>query len=111
MKNAIKNVTEIDLLRHGELKTPSLFCAKADEPLSKKGLHNLLDATQKGEWDIIISSPQERCLSFAKILSEQKKCELLIEPDFKEMDFGDWVGVPTKLLWEKYSEHLKQLWE
>ena len=107
----MNKVTQIDLLRHGELETPGLFCAKPDEPLSKKGLQNLLDATHKGKWDVIISSPQERCQSFAKILAEKKECELLIDPSFKEMDFGDWVGVTTKSLWENHSEHLKQLWE
>ncbi len=102
--------TQIDLIRHGELKTPALFCAKPDEPLSEKGLQNLLDATDKGEWDIIISSPQERCQSFAKILAKQKQCELFIDPAFKEMDFGEWAGVTTKTLWENDSTRLKQLW-
>jgi len=102
--------TQIDLLRHGELETSALFCAKPDEPLSKKGLQDLWDATKKGEWDIIISSPHERCQSFAKALSPQKGCELFIEPAFQEMDFGDWTGLPTKTLWEQESTRLKQLW-
>ncbi len=103
--------TQIDLLRHGELETPALFCAKPSEPLSIKGLQGLWDATQDGEWDIIISSPHERCQSFAKALAEQKKCELTIEPAFQEMDFGDWTGIATKVLWEQESARLKQLWE
>ena len=65
--------TQIDLLRHGELETSGLFCAESDEPLSKKGLQNLWDATQDGEWDIIISSSHERCQSFAKVLAKQKR--------------------------------------
>jgi len=103
--------TQIDLLRHGELETPALFCAKPDEPLSKKGLQNLWDATQKGEWDIIISSPQARCQAFAQMLASQKGCELLIDPSFKEMDFGDWAGIPTKTLWDQEPERLEQLWK
>ncbi len=103
--------TQIDLLRHGELETPALFCAKPDEPLSKKGLQNLWKATQKGEWDIIISSPHERCHSFAKTLAIQKECKLSIDPAFKEMDFGNWTGIPTKTLWEQEPAGLKQLWE
>jgi len=103
--------TQIDLLRHGELETPGLFCAKPDEPLSKKGLQDLWDATKKGEWDIIISSPHARCQSFAKALAKQKECELIISPAFQEMDFGDWTGIATKTLWEQESTRLKQLWE
>jgi len=107
----MNQLTQIDLLRHGELETPGLFCAKPSEPLSKKGLESLLLATQKGEWDVIISSPQERCLAFAKSLATQKKSELCIDPAFKEMDFGDWIGVTTKTLWKSDSEKLQQLWD
>ena len=103
--------TQIDLLRHGELETPALFCAKPDEPLSKKGLQNLRDTTQEGEWDIIISSPHERCQAFAKTLATQKECKLSINPAFKEMDFGNWTGIPTETLWEQEPVGLKQLWE
>ena len=103
--------TQIDLLRHGELETSGLFCAKYGELLSKKGLQNLWDATQDGDWNIIISSPHERCQSFAKALAKQKECELIIEPAFQEMDFGDWTGIATKTLWEQESSRLKQLWE
>jgi len=103
--------TQIDLLRHGELETSGLFCAEADEPLSKKGLQDLLDATKDGNWDIIVSSPQKRCKSFAEILASQKDSELLIDPSFKEMDFGRWTGVPIKTLWEKEPSRLKHLWE
>lgn len=103
--------TQIDLLRHGELETPALFCAKPEEPLSNKGLQDLLAATQNGEWDIIISSPYARCQAFAKTLAIQKECELFIDPAFQEMDFGDWTGIPTKALWEQEPARLKQLWE
>lgn len=103
--------TQIDLLRHGELETPALFCAESKEPLSKKGFQDLLDTTKKGEWDIIISSPHVRCQSFAETLAKQKECKLVIDPALQEMDFGDWTGIPTKTLWEQESSRLEQLWQ
>ena len=103
--------TQIDLLRHGELETPALFCAKSDEPLSDKGLQDLLKTTKNGTWDFIISSPYKRCQDFAKTLVKQKECELIIDPAFQEMDFGRWTGIPTKTLWEQESASLKNLWD
>lgn len=103
--------TTLDLLRHGQLETPEIFCADAKAPLSKEGLENLFKSTEKGSWDIIISSPQQRCRAFAEQLAEQKKCELMIDQQFKEMNFGDWVGVKSETLWQENSEQYQQLWQ
>jgi len=104
-------LTKIDLLRHGQLVTPGLFCAPPEEPLSKKGLQNLIKATNNGRWDVIISSPYRRCREFAGMLAQQKQCRLQLNEQFKELDFGAWTGVTTDKLWQQQSEQLKQLWE
>jgi broad specificity phosphatase PhoE len=103
--------TQIDLLRHGQLATPGLFCAHPDEPLSKKGLKDLSTATHNGCWDIIVSSPFQRCREFAESLAKQNQCELQIDKHFKEMDFGDWTGIKTDTLWQQESKQLQKLWQ
>jgi len=100
----------IDLLRHGELQTSGLFCADEDEPLSDKGLQQLVAATQSGQWDVIISSPSRRCREFAETLSPQQS-DLIIDEHFQEMDFGRWIGVPYAHLWRKEPERLQALWD
>ena len=104
-------VTRIDLLRHGKLATEGLFCAHADEPLSKQGVKSLIVATEKGNWDVIVSSPHLRCKAYAAQLAEQRSCELHIEDSFKEMDFGRWTGVAMSTLWGNEAEQLQQLWQ
>ncbi len=103
--------TTLDLLRHGQLETPGIFCAPPKAPLSHIGMENLFKTTRKGNWDIIISSPQQRCIEFAKQLASQKQCELLIDEQFKEMNFGDWVGLKSETLWQESSEMYQQLWQ
>ncbi len=103
--------TQLDLLRHGELATPGLFCADADEPLSKVGMKNIISATEKGNWDVIISSPYHRCRAFAERLAERRHCELRLDDHFREMDFGEWTGMKAKDLWDQEPERLQQLWE
>ena len=101
----------VDLLRHGELQTPGLFCARKDEPLSRKGMRQLNRATQSGSWDTIISSPSLRCLAFAQTLAQSTATQLIIKADFQEMNFGQWLGLPYQAIWDKEPEQLKQLWQ
>lgn len=103
--------TTLDLLRHGQLDTPGIFCASATAPLSKTGMNNLFKTTESGSWDIIISSPQRRCREFAEKLAEQKQCELVINKQFKEMNFGDWVDIKSETLWRENNEQYQQLWQ
>jgi len=107
-----KSITTIDLLRHGELKTKGLFCAKPDEPLSEKGIQNLLKATKNKKWDVVVSSPFERCRQFAiKFKTENDAKLLTYDKAFQEMDFGRWVGISSQQLWAQEPEKLSQLWQ
>jgi len=107
--------TTLDLLRHGQLETPGVFCAPADAPLSDEGMQNLFKVSNEGAWDIIISSPQKRCRDFAeqliKQVSERQDCELVIDSAFKEMNFGDWVGIKSETLWKENKEKYQELWQ
>ncbi len=107
--------TQIDLLRHGVLATSGLFCAHANEPLSDKGMQQLMKAThantQSSQWDVILSSPHRRCRDFAHLLATQHNTELHVEDAFKEMDFGRWVGMSYETVWKQDSHLLKQLWQ
>ncbi|GAA0424144.1 histidine phosphatase family protein [Cocleimonas flava] len=105
------NITTLDLLRHGKLDTPGIFCAEASTPVSAEGMQDLINTTKDGSWDIIISSPQQRCVVFAQKLSKDKNCPLVIDDRFKEMNFGDWVGKKSDELWQQYPEQYQQLWQ
>ncbi len=103
--------TSLDLLRHGKLEIPNIFCADASTPVSAEGMEDLIKATKNHRWDIIISSPQRRCIEFAEKLAKDKNSTLVIDKHFKEMDFGDWVGKTSADLWQQYPEQYQQLWQ
>ncbi len=84
----VTNYTTIDLLRHGEVQGGACYRGSLDDPLTELGWKQMLLATQKQQWDMIISSPLCRCAKFANFLSTQTK----IHDDLKEIDFGDWEG-------------------
>lgn len=106
----ITTPTTVDLLRHGQVVTPNLFCAPSNEPLGNHGWKQLTLATQAGQWDIVISSPSRRCHDFARLLAQRLGCPFGVDPRFGEMDFGDWIGKSQTDIWEQYPELMQQLW-
>ncbi|MEE9445608.1 MAG: histidine phosphatase family protein [Cocleimonas sp.] len=106
------NITILDLLRHGELETKGLFCAMPDEPLSEKGMQDLINITKNKQWDVLVSSPYARCRSFVITLNKELGGNSISYNNaFQEMDFGRWMGVSAKQLWEDEPEKLSQLWK
>lgn len=103
--------TRVDLLRHGELQTSGLFCANETEQLSDKGFQQLSKATKNKQWDLIVSSPYQRCQKYAERLAQKQPHKLIILDSFKEMDFGRWTNQPQITIWEHNSTLLKQLWD
>lgn len=106
----ITTPTTVDLLRHGQVATPNLFCAPANEPLGITGWKQLTLATQPGQWDTVITSPSRRCHDFARLLSQRLDCAFEVDERFGEMDFGAWIGKTQEEIWEQEPELMQQLW-
>lgn len=102
--------TTVDLLRHGQVATPNLFCAPSHEPLGNSGWKQLTLATQTGKWDAVITSPSRRCHDFARLLAQRLGCPFVVDARFGEMDFGDWIGKTQTDIWEQDAELMQQLW-
>ncbi len=100
--------TRIDLLRHGQVATPSLFSAPDDEPLGMTGWKQLTVATQNGHWDLIISSTTRRCYDFARLLSQRQDCPFIPDDRLCELDFGAWVGLTQQEIFARDPELLQQ---
>lgn len=105
------STTFIDLVRHGRVATPGLFCASADEPLSEEGWGQLTTTTLTAQTDQIITSPSRRCHDFAKHFAQKHELPVQTVNAFQEMHFGDWVGMSAAEVWQKDSELLQSLWE
>lgn len=102
--------TTVDLLRHGKVATPNLFCAPNKEPLGITGWKQLTLATRDGHWDAIITSPSRRCHDFARQLANRLDCPFEVDARFGEMNFGDWIGKTHTEIWEQEAELMQQLW-
>ncbi|SIT70628.1 probable phosphoglycerate mutase [Ectothiorhodosinus mongolicus] len=92
-------IFRLDLLRHGEPQGGARFRGDGvDDPLSDLGWQQMWSA-MGGEdlphalpWTQIISSPMQRCQSFARRLAECTGLPLAIESRFREVGFGAWEG-------------------
>ena len=86
--------TLIDFLRHGEPVGGRRFRGDGvDDPLSEKGWQQMWAAVgESPPWVRILTSPMQRCRSFAETLAQRHGLPLHVEPRFREVGFGAWEG-------------------
>ena len=106
----------LDFLRHGETSLSHTLRGKTDDALTAKGWMQMQSTIAQAEqvsqaWDVIYSSPLQRCRLFAEEWAEQKQLPLYIEPNLQEMDFGEWEAQPTERLYQLYPDELAQFWQ
>lgn len=101
-------MTLIDYLRHGLPEGGSRYRGhRVDDPLSEKGWQQMRQGVAGlGGWDRIVTSPLQRCVAFAHCLGEERALPVAIEPDLREVGFGDWEGrTRQELLAERPEEY------
>jgi alpha-ribazole phosphatase len=124
--------TFIDVMRHGE---PEGICpdggtilrGSTDHVLTKKGwsqarqrCQTIIDSNDLAKnndspWDIIISSPLLRCADFAQSLAEtcfgKDESRFFIQPQWREIHYGDWDGKSTAKIWQDQPELMEKMWQ
>jgi len=101
----------IDLFRHGEPALKGVYLGRTDSALSEQGVICSQKALLEGQWDLIISSPLQRCLHSAKWIAEQKKLDLLVWDELQELDFGDWDGVSFEQVYQNDPVAADNFWQ
>lgn len=106
----------LDFLRHGETSLSHTLRGRTDDALTAKGWAQMRSTITQSEqtgqaWDVIYSSPLQRCRLFAEQWAEQKQLPLFIEPNLQEMDFGEWEAQSTERLYQLYPDELAQFWQ
>ena len=106
----------LDFLRHGETSLSHTLRGRTDDALTAKGWAQMRSTITQSEqtgqaWDVIYSSPLQRCRLFAEQWAEQKQLPLFIEPNLQEMDFGEWEAQPTERLYQLFPDELAQFWQ
>ena len=86
--------TIIDLIRHGEPEGGRRYRGyNVDDPLTEKGWSQMWNAVGNyDQWDVVVSSPLQRCRAFAEALAEKQNIPMVVEENLKEVGFGSWEG-------------------
>lgn len=103
----------LDILRHGETTLSHTLRGSTDDELTPKGWQQMQQSICQipQSWQVIITSPLQRCQQFAQQLATQLQLPCWIEPDLKEMHFGLWEGQSTQDLYAQFPEQLTQFWQ
>lgn len=93
---------EVDLLRHVKVNgAAALYGHTNIAPQleqNEKLLAALIQVHQQSPYDLVVSSPLQRCQILAEHFSKTCQVPLVCLSDFKEMDFGDVDGIPFEQL-------------
>ena len=100
--------TRVDLLRHGAVSGGRrLRGAATDDPLSARGRTDMERVLRRaGPWDVLVSSPMQRCVTVARSAADERGLPLRIEERFTEYDFGSWSGRELDALWTEAGDDL-----
>lgn len=110
------STTSLDLLRHGECDGGLIFRGDTDSALTDLGQQQMLDALAPEltdttpAWDLIVTSPRQRCFQVAAQLSEKLECALHTVNDFREISFGDWDGLSVEQVQREQPVLLQRYW-
>ena len=105
----------LDLLRHGETELGHTLRGSTDDALTLKGWQDMQQtlntAIATGQrWDVVASSPLQRCLQVAQTFAQAQQLPLYIDAQFQEMHFGAWEAISPQTLYEQYPEDLAKFW-
>ncbi len=103
----------IYLMRHGEINGVKTrrYIGSTDLPLSEKGIvqaqfwHQKLNNIR---FDAIYTSPLERAMHTAEIISGQNASALKIIPDLAEIHLGEWDGKKVQSIQKRFPDAWKQ---
>ncbi|BAN47561.1 alpha-ribazole phosphatase family protein [Metapseudomonas resinovorans] len=102
---------KLDLLRHGETERGGGFRGSLDDALTEKGWAQMRAGIEgAGPWDVLVSSPLQRCAAFARELEQRLGLPLHFDADLRELHFGQWEGRSAAELMEDQAEGLGLFW-
>lgn len=55
-------------------------------------------------FDLVYSSPAQRCLRLASALAQRDRAELVLAPELQELNFGDWEHLPWAQIPREHSD-------
>jgi alpha-ribazole phosphatase len=83
----------LHLLRHGAPETPGLLMGWADGKPTPAGIAACLEQTSGEDIAAVVSSNLLRALAPAEAISERLALPPVVDPRWRELNFGDWDGL------------------
>ncbi|MBR9727947.1 histidine phosphatase family protein [Shewanella intestini] len=105
------NTTEFIIMRHGLPEQADCLLGRTNPPLTTIGWQQMYRSSAALEYDLIISSPRQRCSAFAQQLAQQHQCPCELDDAWQELDFGDWDGMKIQQLWLQDELGYPQYWQ
>ncbi|WP_111894176.1 histidine phosphatase family protein [Acinetobacter sp. MB5] len=107
---------QLDVLRHGQTTQGHTLRGYLDDALTAEGWQQMQETIavyvqQHCMWDAIVTSPLQRCLSFAQDVQQQFDLPLVVMPEFKELNFGVWEGLTVQHIHETQPDLLGNFWQ
>ena len=88
----------IHLLRHGAPEMPGLFMGCTDGAPTPGGIAACAGQVEDLEIAAIVSSDLRRSALAAAAIGERRGLPVTIDPRWRELDFGDWDGLPASAI-------------
>ncbi|MCO7521831.1 MULTISPECIES: alpha-ribazole phosphatase family protein [unclassified Pseudomonas] len=101
----------LDLLRHGETERGGGLRGSLDDALTANGWAQMRQAVAAaGPWDVLVSSPLQRCAAFADELGARLGLPVQREADVRELHFGAWEGCSAAQIMQTEADALGLFW-
>lgn len=98
-------------MRHGHPALTGVYLGSTDCSLSVDGRLAAAGAVSvHGDWDLIVSSPLQRCSETARWLAERSGIELMFLSELQEYHFGRWDGKTFEEVYEQDQQYANQFW-
>lgn len=97
---------ELFLIRHTAPAVVAGVCyGRTDVPLAESAERDIEAALAPlPKFELVYSSPAQRCVRLASELAKRDGCELVLAPELQELDFGHWEQLPWARIPREHSD-------
>lgn len=97
---------EIFLIRHTAPAVVKGVCyGQTDVPLADSAERDIQIALAPlPKFDLVYSSPAQRCLRLASALAQRDQSPLVLAPELQELNFGEWEQLPWAQIPREHSD-------
>lgn len=101
----------LDLLRHGATELGGGLRGSLDDALTEQGWAQMhAGVAGAGPWDVLVTSPLQRCARFADTLGSRLGLPVQCEADVQELHFGAWEGRSAAQIMQAEADELGRFW-